>query len=226
MMKTTTLSPELRIAVAVLALCSLVGPIADLGAQNAVPSPSTAPQVELKTAIFAGGCFWCMQYAFDRAPGVKKTVVGYTGGTKDAPDYEEVSGGGTGHAESIEVFYDPGATTYDKLLQTFWRNIDPTQRNGQFADHGSQYRTAIFTADDDQRRQAEASKAVLAQSEEFKGKTIFTAIVPASKFYPAEESHQKYYQKAPEHFQAYEIGSGRAAYVEERERHASPGTKP
>ena len=225
-MNATTISLNFRIAVAVFALCNTAGLIADAGAQNALPSPSVAPQGELKTAIFAGGCFWCMQYAFDRVPGVTKTVVGYTGGTKDAPDYEEVSGGKTGHAESIEVFYDPGATTYDKLLQTFWLNIDPTQRNGQFADHGSQYRSAIFTLDDEQRRQAEASKAALTQSEEFKGKTIVTAIVPAGKFYPAEDYHQKYYQKAPEHFQAYEIGSGRAGYVEERAKRASPATKP
>ena len=186
------------------------------------PAPKASPQTggELKTAIFAGGCFWCMQYAFDRVPGVKKTVVGYTGGTKDKPDYEEVSSGSTGHAESIEVSYDPAVTSYEKLLDTFWINIDPTQRNGQFADHGTQYRTAIFTANEEQKRIAEASKTALGQTDEFKNKTIATLIVPAGTFYPAEEYHQKYYQKAPDHFESYEIGSGRAGYVERHEQSA------
>ena len=197
------------------------------GAWSQTTQPKAAStSAQTQTAIFAGGCFWCMQYAFDRVPGVQRTVVGYTGGSKDNPDYEEVSGGRTGHAESIEVFYDPGTVTYEQLLKVFWLNIDPTQRNGQFADHGTQYRTAIFTTGDEQRRQAESSKAALAQTEDFKGKTIVTEIVSAGKFYPADEHHQKYYQKAPEHFQDYEIGSGRAGYVERRERQASAAAKP
>lgn len=167
-----------------------------------------------------------MQYAFDKVPGVRRTVVGYTGGSKDNPGYAEVSSGTTGHAESIQVFYDASVVSYQKLLKIFWLNIDPTQRNGQFADHGTQYRTAIFTADEEQRRLAEASKNALAQSEPFKGKTIVTAIVPAGKFYPAEEHHQKYYEKEPDRFESYEVGSGRATYVEGREKQAANDSKP
>lgn len=201
-----------------LIILGLLTQLSSVFAQTPVPATPPQNSGELKTAIFAGGCFWCMQYAFDRVPGVKKTVVGYTGGTKDKPDYEEVSSGSTGHAESIEVFYDPAATNYEKLLNVFWTNIDPTQRNGQFSDHGTQYRTAIFTADEEQKRLAEASKTALGQSDEFKNKPIATVIVPAGTFYPAEEYHQKYYQKAPDHFESYEIGSGRAGYVERREQ--------
>lgn len=165
-----------------------------------------------KTATFAGGCFWCMQYAFDRAPGVKKTVVGYTGGTMTNPGYEDVSSGSTGHAESIDVIYDPAATTYDKLLDVFWKNIDPTAVNQQFADEGTQYRTAIFYHNDEEKKAAEDSKAALAKSGKF-AKPIATQIVAASTFYPAEEYHQEYYKKNPEHFQAYEFGSGRLGFL-------------
>lgn len=165
-----------------------------------------------KTATFAGGCFWCMQYAFDRAPGVKKTVVGYTGGTMANPGYEDVSSGDTGHAESIDVIYDPAVTTYDKLLDVFWKNIDPTAVNRQFADQGTQYRTAIFYHNDDEKKAAEASKAALAKSGKF-DKPIATQIVAASTFYPAEEYHQEYYKKNPDHFQAYEFGSGRLGFL-------------
>lgn len=168
-----------------------------------------------KTATFAGGCFWCMQYAFDRAPGVKKTIVGYTGGTKANPGYEDVSSGDTGHAESIEVRYDPAVTTYEKLLDVFWSNIDPTTVNRQFADAGTQYRTAIFYHNEDERKAAEASKAALQKSGKF-DKPIVTQIVAAGPFYTAEEYHQEYYKKNPDHFQAYEVGSGRAGYLERK----------
>ena len=156
-----------------------------------------------------------MQYAFDRAPGVKKTLVGYTGGKVDKPDYESVSSGDTGHAESIEVIYDPKVTTYEKLLDVFWSNIDPTALNRQFADRGTQYRTAIFYHNPEEKRKAEASRDALAKSGKF-DKPIVTQIVSASAFFPAEEHHQEYYKKNPEHFEAYEIGSGRVRYLKDK----------
>ena len=154
-----------------------------------------------------------MQYAFDRVNGVKKTIVGYTGGKAVAPSYEDVSSGETGHAESIEVLYDPTQTSYDKLLDVFWMNIDPTTVNREFVDSGTQYRTVIFYQDDEQKKEAEASKAALAKSGKF-DEPIVTQIVKAGSFYPAEEYHQEYYKKNPGDFQAYEIGSGRAGYIQ------------
>ncbi len=177
-------------------------------AQEATPAATPA----LQSAYFAGGCFWCMQYAFDRVKGVKKTVVGYTGGQKASPDYEEVSSGSTGHAESIEVLYDPAEVTYAQLLDAFWKSIDPTAVNGQFADRGTQYRTAIFYRNEDEKKTAETSKEAFAKIGNY-DKPIATQIVPAGKFYPAEDYHQEYYKKEPAHFKAYEIGSGRAGYL-------------
>ena len=175
------------------------------------PAAPAAPDVQ--RAYFAGGCFWCMQYAFDKVPGVSKTVVGYTGGKVATPDYDEVSTGSTGHAESIEVQYDPAKVTYMQLLDVFWKNIDPTQANRQFADKGTQYRTAVFYRDDAEKQAAEASKDALEKSGKYNGKPIVTEITKAGSFYPAEEYHQEYYRKNPEHFQRYEVGSGRAGYV-------------
>ena len=197
--------------------------LASAQAQSPQPSPSATPAPEIQSAYFAGGCFWCMQYAFDRVKGVKKTVVGYTGGKKPAPDYEEVSSGTTGHAESIEVQYDPAVVTYSQLLDTFWRNIDPTAVNRQFADVGTQYRTAVFYRNDDEKKIAEDSKAALAKSGKF-DKPIATQIVPASQFFPAEDYHQEYYQKNSAHFQAYEVGSGRAGYI--KRTWGNDGVKP
>ena len=195
-----------------------------LRAQSPAPvaAPTSTPQI-LQSAIFAGGCFWCMQYAFDRVPGVKKTIVGYTGGNTPAPSYEDVSSGDTGHAESIEVLYDPKETTYNKLLDTFWMNIDPTTVNREFADSGTQYRTAIFFENDEQKKEAEASKTLLAKSGKF-DQPIVTQIVPAGTFYPAEDYHQEYYKKNPDHFQAYEVGSGRAGYIKQTwgDAHSKP----
>jgi methionine-S-sulfoxide reductase len=204
---------------AVVVICSAFW----LRAQSAGPAPampaplptlSKADEAKLQSAIFAGGCFWCMQYAFDRVPGVKKTIVGYTGGTAVSPTYEQVSSGETGDAESIEVLYDPAQTTYDKLLEVYWMNIDPTTVNREFADAGTQYRTAIFYRGEEQKKEAEASKAALAKSGKF-DKPIVTQIVPATTFYPAENYHQEYYRKNPIDFQAYEIGSGRAGYIKQ-----------
>ncbi len=168
----------------------------------------------LKKAIFAGGCFWCMQPPFDQVPGVMATTVGYTGGDKPNPTYEEVSNGRTGHLEAIEVSYDPDATDYNQLLSIFWQTIDPTDTGGQFADQGVQYKTAIFYQDEDQRKGAEASKNTLAASGRFK-KPIVTQILPARPFYPAEEEHQKYYKKNVLHYQLYKKGSGREDYLKQ-----------
>ena len=159
-------------------------------------------------ATFAGGCFWCMQPAFDGLPGVSSTTVGYTGGQKVNPTYEEVSAGGTGHAESIEITFDPTKTTYKKLLNVFWHNVDPTTRDREFCDSGNQYRTAIFFHDQEQEIEAKESEAALDESKPFK-EPIVTEIVQATKFYPAEEYHQFYYKKNPIRYKFYRYNCGR-----------------
>ena len=168
----------------------------------------------LEKATFAGGCFWCMQPFFDHTKGVISTVVGYTGGHTENPTYEEVSSGETGHAESIEITYDPKIVTYEKLLDLFWHNIDPTAVNSQFVDEGTQYRSAIFYHNDEQKRIAEQSKAALAASGRF-DKPIATEIVPATVFYPAEEYHQKYYEKSTANYNMYHDHSGREEFIDE-----------
>jgi peptide-methionine (S)-S-oxide reductase len=166
------------------------------------------------TAIFAGGCFWCEETAFEGLPGVFSVVSGYTGGQKKNPTYEEVSSGSTGHAESVEVTYDPSQMTYEKLLEVFWHNVDPTQANGQFCDHGTQYRSAIFYKDEAQRKAAEESKRRVEEIPRFKGKVV-TQIVAASTFYPAEEYHQDFWKKSPVRYQSYRQGCGRDARLKE-----------
>jgi len=173
-------------------------------AQTSSPSPT-------KTAIFAGGCFWCIQPAFDKPAGVIKTVVGYSGGTEPNPTYERVSSEKTGYRESIEITYDPIKISYDQLLDIYWRQIDPTQADGQFTDIGPSYRAAIFYNDNEEKKIAEASKQKLARSGKF-DKPIVTEILSAMKFYPAEAYHQKYYQQNPGHFEAFEKGSGRVSF--------------
>ena len=163
-------------------------------------------------ALFAGGCFWCMQADFAGREGVVKVTSGYTGGTVAAPSYEDVSSGTTGHAESIEVVYDPSKITYEKLLEVYWDNIDPTDQGGQFADRGTQYRTAIFYTSDVQRVAAENSKKTI---EAKLKQPVFTEITAASTFYPAEEYHQDYYKKNPVRYNAYKYGSGRVARLKE-----------
>lgn len=167
----------------------------------------------LRKATFAGGCFWCMEGPFDKLPGVVSTTVGYTGGLRQNPTYEQVSAGITEHAEAVQVLYDPAKTSYESLLEIFWRNINPTTPNRQFADVGSQYRTAIFYHDDQQKQAAQTSRDVLQQSGRFDS-PIVTQIVPAGPFYRAEEYHQDYYKKNPSHYKAYRRGSGREAYIE------------
>ena len=166
-----------------------------------------------KTAVFAGGCFWCIQPAFDKTPGVIKTIVGYCGGTEPNPTYELVTSEKTQYRESIEITYDPQKVSYDQLLDVYWKQIDPTQADGQFTDIGPSYRAAIFYGSDDEKKTAEASKAKLAQTGKFK-EPIVTEILPAMKFYPAEDYHQKYYRENSAHFEAFERGSGRVNFKE------------
>jgi methionine-S-sulfoxide reductase len=190
----------LLLSYALIAACT----IASSQGQNSSP-------VETRTAIFAGGCFWCIQPAFDKAKGVIKTIVGYCGGTEPNPTYEVVSSEKTGYRESIQITYDPTKISYDQLLDIYWRQIDPTQADGQFTDIGPSYRAAIFYGNDDERKIAAASKEKLARSGKF-NKPIVTEILPAMKFYAAEGYHQKYYQQNPEHFEAFEEGSGRVSF--------------
>lgn len=162
----------------------------------------------LAKAAFAGGCFWCMEHPFDELSGVISVNSGYTGGRNKNPTYEEVSSGGTGHAESVQIIYDPGRISYEKLLDVFWRNIDPTTSNRQFCDSGNQYRSAIFYNNETQKKLAMASKQALERSKPFKG-PIVTQIVPAGEFYPAEEHHQHFYKKNPLEYKYYRYRCGR-----------------
>jgi peptide-methionine (S)-S-oxide reductase len=162
----------------------------------------------MEKATFAGGCFWCMEHPFDALPGVLSVTAGYTGGQKKNPTYQEVSAGGTGHAEAVQVVYDPSKITYGKLLDVYWRNIDPTTKDRQFCDVGHQYRSAIFYHSEEQHQAALQSKAALEKSKPFK-ETIATEIVPAGEFYPAEEYHQHYYKKNPIRYHYYRNGCGR-----------------
>jgi methionine-S-sulfoxide reductase len=181
----------------------------------AVALAGTAHAQSTKTAVFAGGCFWCIQPAFDKAPGVLKTIVGYCGGTEPNPTYELVTSEKTKFRESLEVTYDPAKTSYEQLLEIYWKQIDPTQSDGQFTDIGPSYRAAIFVANDEEKKIAEASRAKLAASGKFKD-LIVTEILPAMTFWPAEDYHQKYYQTNPAHFEAFEQGSGRVGFKKKK----------
>lgn len=167
---------------------------------------------KLEKATFAGGCFWCMEPPFDKLDGVISTTSGYCGGKEKNPTYKQVSAGETGHAEAVEILYDPSRISYAELLDVFWRNVDPTQKDGQFADTGAQYRTAIFYHNEEQRRLAETSKKELGNSGKF-NKEIVTEIVAATPFYRAEEYHQDYYKKNPLRYKFYRHGSGRDDYL-------------
>jgi methionine-S-sulfoxide reductase len=194
-----------RTLILLLSYAAIVGgTITSSYGQNSSPA-------ETRTAVFAGGCFWCIQPAFDKAKGVIKTVVGYCGGTEPNPTYDLVSSEKTGYRESIQITYDPAKISYDQLLDIYWRQIDPTQADGQFTDIGRSYRAAIFFGTDEEKKIAETSKEKLARSGKF-NKPIVTEILPAMKFYPAEANHQKYYQQNPEHFEAFEEGSGRVSF--------------
>jgi peptide-methionine (S)-S-oxide reductase len=167
---------------------------------------------DMATAVFAGGCFWCVEAAFDKVEGVKETISGYTGGNVKHPTYEEVSTGDTGHAEAVKVTYDPQQVSYEKLLDVFWHNIDPFDANGQFCDQGNQYRSEIFYVTDAQKELAEASRQQVA--ERF-SKDIATSISEFTEFYKAEEYHQSYYQENPIKYEFYTFSCGREDRLEE-----------
>jgi peptide-methionine (S)-S-oxide reductase len=170
-------------------------------------SPSSAASVSSATATFAGGCFWSMEHVFDGLPGVIAVTVGYAGGSVKSPSYEQVEMGITGHAESVQVVFDPQRLTYDSLLDTYWHNIDPTDGAGQFCDHGTQYRPIIFYADEAQKRAAEASKATIEQSHRFS--RVMPQIVAAGAFWRGEDYHQHYYKTHAVAYNMYRIGCGR-----------------
>jgi peptide-methionine (S)-S-oxide reductase len=173
---------------------------------------SAAGTVQESVAAFAGGCFWCMESDFEKLPGVTSVVSGYTGGKEDHPGYEQVSAHETGHAESVQVHYDPARVSYDQLLDWYWHHVDPLTPNAQFCDHGPQYRTAIFYSDAVEKAAAEASKA---RYEKQLGQPIVTQIVPAGTFWPAEDYHQDYYKKNPVRYKFYRFNCGRDARIEE-----------
>lgn len=197
---------------AVLGLLLMSGVAWSQPAESTPPPPKSTGQTAV--AIFAGGCFWCVESDFDKVPGVISTISGYTGGHVANPTYEQVSAGGTGDAESVKVTYDPARVTYSTLLDKFWHSIDPLAVNRQFCDVGNQYRTAIFTLDAEQQRLAEQSKQKLQASGRF-NQPIATQIVPATTFYPAEDYHQDYYEKNPLRYKYYRYSCGRDARVKE-----------
>lgn len=172
------------------------------------PEEVFADSTSHERAVFAAGCFWCIEPAFDKVDGVLKTTVGYTGGHTDNPTYKQIGTGATGHVEAIEVVFDPQKVTYESLLEVFWNNVDPTTPNRQFCDVGSQYRPEIFVKDKEQRSAAENSKATREKTKTFSA-PIIVPITDASKFYPAEEYHQDYYKKNPDHYKRYRRGCGR-----------------
>ena len=190
-----------------LVLLGVLEPFSLQGQESQPPPPAG-----LQTATFAGGCFWCMVHPFEVIDGVTSTISGYTGGSVANPTYEQVSAGGTGHKESVEVVFDPKKVSYLTLLDFYWRNIDPFDDKGQFCDKGNRYRSAIFVADDEQKALAEASKRKL---EERFGRSIATDILSAAPFYRAEEYHQDYYKKNPLRYRFYRFSCGRDARLKQ-----------
>ena len=189
---------------------AIIGAVASPGRATA----RAAERADRATAIFAGGCFWCMEVPFAEEPGVLSVTSGFSGGHKPEPSYDEVSSGGTGHAESVQVIYDPAKVSYTRLLDIFWHNIDPLAKNSQFCDFGTQYRSAIFYRDAAQKAEAEESKRKLEEDKRFTGR-IATQIVAATQFYPAEEYHQHFYKKNPTRYQSYRRGCGRDRRLQE-----------
>jgi peptide-methionine (S)-S-oxide reductase len=191
---------------------ALAGVLLALAAGTAAqPAPAAATTAK---ATFAGGCFWCVEADFDKVPGVKSTTSGYAGGHVPNPSYAQVSAKGTGHAEAVEIVFDPAVVSYERLLEIYWRSIDPTTKDRQFCDAGSPYRTAIFVHDARQLEAARASLAALEKSKPFP-EPIVTQIVPAGPFFPAESYHQDYYQKNPLRYQYYRSGCGRDARLKQ-----------
>jgi peptide methionine sulfoxide reductase msrA/msrB len=203
-----TLNPMLFIAAALVISCQPGAAKDDKPGSAAGAGAGTTA-----AAVFAGGCFWCTESDFEKVPGVVEVVSGYTGGRVENPTYEQVSAGGTGHIEAVKVVYDPARVSYAELLEVFWRHVDPTDPGGQFVDRGEQYRSAVFYADERERRAAEESKRRLAASGRF-SKPIATEILPLGPFYPAEEYHQDYYKKNPLRYGFYRSGSGRDQFLE------------
>ncbi len=207
----------LTAAVAVLAVGGIGGSLAGAGgalAPDRAPAtkPAPAPEAGQAVAVFAGGCFWCMEKPFDTLPGVISTTSGYAGGMIEGPSYREVAMGATQHIEAIHVLYDPAKISYDRLLMVFWHNIDPTQADGQFCDRGNQYTTAIFTSDPAERKKAEATKARVEQA---LGSTVVTTIRPSATFWIAEAYHQDFYKKSPDRYASYRRGCGRDARLQQ-----------
>jgi peptide-methionine (S)-S-oxide reductase len=201
----------LRSAAAALGLTGLLTLAPSAGAQTA--PTANAPTATAK-AIFAGGCFWCVESDFDKIPGVLSTTSGYTGGTTANPSYAQVSSHGTGHAEAVEIVFDPAKVSYAQLVERYWRTIDPTTKDRQFCDSGSPYRTAIFAVDAAQLKTAQASKEALEKSKPFK-EPVVTEVVLAGAFYPAEDYHQDYYKKNPVRYAYYRNGCGRDARLKQ-----------
>ena len=199
---------------AAFALSALLVSTAGVMAQAPAPAAKSAATATTAVATFAGGCFWCMEPPYDKLPGVIATTSGYMGGKKRYPTYEEVSAGVTGHTEVVQVAYDPSKVSYEKLLEVFWVNIDPTVENRQFCDGGSQYRTGIFVHTPEQRRSAEASKSAVEKTKPFR-EPIVTPVVDAGEFWPAEEYHQDYYLKNPARYTYYRTGCGRDARLKQ-----------
>lgn len=193
-------------------LVALVAALATVSLGASAQSNKPVPGTEIAT--FAGGCFWCMEPPYDELPGVISTTSGYIGGHKKNPTYEEVTAGRTGHTEAVQVVYDPKKVSYQKLVEVFWRNIDPTTPNAQFCDHGSQYRSGIFFHNEEQKRIAQASRDELQRTKPFK-EPIVTEITPASVFYPAEDYHQDYYKKNPLRYKFYRTNCGRDSRLEQ-----------
>ena len=191
-----------------LASLAVVGVLGLASAETAPPAAGT------EVAIFAGGCFWCVESDFDKVPGVISTTSGYTGGRTVNPSYQEVSGGGTGHAEAVKIVFDPRRVSFDRLLYVYWRTVDPVTKGSQFCDYGEQYRTAIFYTSEAQHQLAEASKAALGKSGRLK-RPIVTEIVAAGPFYPAEAYHQNYYRTNSFHYNLYRFNCGRDARLTE-----------
>jgi peptide-methionine (S)-S-oxide reductase len=190
-----------------LGACALAAGFGWAGAQTSAPASAAK-------ATFAGGCFWCVESDFDKVPGVLSTTSGYTGGSVANPSYEQVSSKRTGHAEAVEIAYDPSKVTYEQLLERYWHSIDPTTKDAQFCDHGSPYRTVIFTHDAAQLKAAKASLDALQKSKPFK-EPIVTEIVAAGPFYAAEDYHQDYYKKNPIRYQYYRSSCGRDARLKQ-----------
>ncbi len=209
-----------------LVFCLFVLPVLFFGITYSENQPTAKGKTQkTEKATLAGGCFWCMETPFEKMDGVSEVISGYTGGHKENPTYEEVSAGRTGHLEAVQITYDPGKITYEKLLDIFWRQIDPTDAGGQFVDRGAQYRSAIFYHSPEQKELALKSRDALQRSGKFR-KPIATEILPAAMFYPAEEYHQDYYKKNPVRYKFYRFNSGRDQFLKKtwNDEAGSPGT--